>query len=108
MTEWTVPATVLRIVDADTIRLRLSLGWHVYRDDNCRLAGINAPELCTDAGKTARDYAAALLPVGAEVTFRSMKLDKYGRPLGHIVYQGCDVAAQLLAAGHCVPFMVDN
>lgn len=105
MTTWTVPATVLRIVDGDTIRLDLDLGWHTYRIENCRIAGINAPELTTDAGKAARSYAQQFLPLDTEVVFESTCLDKYGRPLGHIRRNGVDFGEQMLAAGHAVPFM---
>lgn len=102
---WTVPATVLRVVDGDTVRLELDLGWHTYRVENCRVAGINAPELSTEAGKAARAHAEQLLPPGARVTFISQKLDKYGRPLGRVVHDGVDFGAATLAAGHASPFM---
>lgn len=51
MTTWTVPATVARVVDADTLALVLDLGWHITLTTNARVAGIDAPELSTDAGK---------------------------------------------------------
>lgn len=106
MTTWTVPATVLRVVDGDTVHLELDLGWHTFRTENCRIAEINAPELSTDAGKAARDYAQQLLPVDAAVTFVSRRLDNYGRPLGHILRDGVDFGQAMVAAGHAVPFMV--
>lgn len=106
MTTWTVPATVLRCVDGDTIRLELDLGWHIYRVENCRIAEINAPELSTDEGKAAKAYAQQLLPVDTEVTFVSRRLDNYGRPLGHILFDGRDFGQAMVAAGHAVPFMV--
>lgn len=104
MTVWTVPATVLRVVDGDTVRLELSLGWHTYRVENCRLLGINAPELRTEAGQAARSYAVGLLPPDTEVVFESTRLDKYGRPLGRIRRNGADFADLMLAAGHAVPY----
>ena len=30
---WTVPATVVRVIDGDTIIVTLDLGWRVYRND---------------------------------------------------------------------------
>lgn len=106
MSIWTVPATVLRIVDGDTIRMELDLGWHTYRVENCRIAGINAPEMNTDAGKVARDYAAELLPVNTVVVFVSKQLDKYGRPLGSIARDGVDFGGAMIAAEHAVPYMI--
>lgn len=106
MTTWTVPAVVLRIVDGDTARLELDLGWHTYRVENCRVAGINAPEMNTVEGKAAKVYAEQLLPVDTQVVFVSKQLDKYGRPLGHITRNGADFGSLMVAAGHAVPYMV--
>lgn len=113
---WTVPATVIRVVDGDTLKLRLSLGWHMYLDARCRLVGCNAPEAGTDEGKAARQYAVDLLTTaggaldgsGAEITFVSHALDKYGRPLGQVLFSSAqgdmfDLGHALMAAGHAVP-----
>lgn len=107
MTIWVVPATVIRIVDADTIRCLLSLGWHVYREENCRISGVDAPERFTEAGIRASAWAAEQLPAGIPVTFTSRALDKYGRPLGAIGYgvPKQDYATALLAAGHARPYL---
>lgn len=108
---WVVPAEVIRVVDADTVRLRLSLGWHVYRDENCRIHGVNAPELRTMLGKQAAAWAYAQLPAGTPVMFESRELDKYGRPLGRLSYPFAgaggsmqDFGQALMAAGHAVPY----
>ena len=104
MTVWTVPGIVIRVVDGDTIRLHLDLGWSVYTEQNCRLIGVNAPEMSTEAGSAARAWATMILPVGLPVTFVSRRLDKYGRPLGQILYgtTNADFGSDLLAAGHAV------
>lgn len=101
MTSFTYPAVVVRLVDGDTVRLSLDLGLHIWRTDNCRIAGINAPELDTDAGKIAAAAAATLLRPGDVVTFTSKALDKYGRPLGAITLaDGQDFGTVMVAAGH--------
>jgi micrococcal nuclease len=103
VTVWTYPAIVIRLVDADTVRMQLDLGLHIWRTDNCRVAGINAPELSTDAGQQAAIAAGALLQPGAKVTFTSKSLDKYGRPLGDIRLEDQqDFATVMVAAGHAV------
>jgi micrococcal nuclease len=103
---WTVPATVVRVVDGDTLILDLDLGWRVWRrGERCRLAGINCPELRTDAGHAAVTFVRELLPpmVLSTVIFRSSSLDKYGRPLGDVeLPDGRDLATVLLGAGHAV------
>jgi endonuclease YncB( thermonuclease family) len=72
------PATVVSVHDADTCTLDVDCGFRITFRTNCRLFGCNAAELSTDAGKAARDYVAALLPVGAAVTVVSHGYDKYG------------------------------
>jgi micrococcal nuclease len=100
---WTVPATVLRVVDGDTVELLLDLGWHIGYTARCRVIGINAPEMNTAEGVAAKAFAVDRLPVGAEVTFISRSLDKYGRPLGHIYIGADDFGYLMLTAGHAVP-----
>ena len=100
---WTVPATVLSVYDGDTVHLLLDLGWHITLTARCRIAEINAPEMNTPDGVEAKAYAQSLLPVGATVTFTSHCLDKYGRPLGSITYNGADFASKMLEAGHAQP-----
>ena len=104
MTTWVYPAVVIRVVDGDTVRMQLDLGLHIWRTDNCRIAGINAPEMSTPEGRDAKAYAELLLPVGAAVTFHSKALDKYGRPLGDIDIGGTDFGAAMIAAGQAVPY----
>lgn len=104
MTTWTYPATVLKVVDGDTVTLQLDLGLHIWRTENCRIAGIDAPELNTAEGQAAKRYATELLPVDTEVVFDSKRLDKYGRPLGSIARNGADFSALMLAAGHAKPY----
>lgn len=114
---WTVPATVIRVVDGDTLVLQLDLGWHITLGSRCRLIGVNAPELSTEEGQAAKRWVVDKLGFGGpeavagwtvEVTFVSHALDKYGRPLGQVLVtteQGVsfDLGLELMNAGHAVP-----
>jgi endonuclease YncB( thermonuclease family) len=116
---WTVPATVVRVVDGDTVVLDLDLGWHITYRSRCRVIGVNAPELSTEEGQSAKTYVAelfaGLVPVpvpemgaGAQVVFMSHALDKYGRPLGQIGWTDAqggrfDLGSMLLESGNAVP-----
>lgn len=120
MTSWTVPATIVRVVDADTYVADIDLGWRVWmRDIRIRLAGVNAPEMSTPEGVAARAWAVnllnSLMPVGdsgplkVPVRVVSHSLDKYGRVLGDVFYDLDPTGAgrrhlngELLAAGHAV------
>lgn len=113
MTVWTVPATIRRVVDADTLDVLLDLGWNITYSAKVRLAGCNAPELSTPAGREAQQFAERLLCDEngdfLPVTVVSHSLDKYGRVLGSVRTGrpagdiGIDLTAALLAAGHAVP-----
>lgn len=99
---YTMPATVDRVVDGDTMVAHLELlpgeAWH---GRHVRVEGINAPELSAAGGAAARDFAAGLAPAGAEVTLVASRRDKYGRVLAKVVLaDGTDFAATMLAAGH--------
>ena len=102
---WTVPATVIEMVDGDTVKLELDLGWHITLRARCRVAGIDAPEMDTVEGVQAKVYAQGLMPPGVRVFFLSHSLDKYGRPLGTIrldELDGPDFGQLMLDAGHAV------
>lgn len=97
---WTVPAIVERVVDGDSVWVRLDLGWHVYHRVSVRIASVNAPELRTDEGKLIKLALIEYLPVGAEVMVVSDDLDKYGRTLGDIVYNDKKISDWLLENGY--------
>ncbi len=103
--KWIVPGTVLEVVDGDTLRMQLDLGWHITYTTRVRIAHINAPELSTPEGIRARAYAQTLLEPGVECTLISTGLDKYGRPLGIVILpgmEGKDFGQAMLDAGHAV------
>lgn len=97
-----MPATVVEVVDGDTIKLDLDLGWHISLRARCRISGINAPELNTPEGQAAKAYAQGMVHPGDEVTFSSTCLDKYGRPLGLMLYRGLNFGPEMVKAGHAV------
>lgn len=112
MTTWTVPATVLRVVDGDTLDVDLDLGWHITYRAKIRLAYCNAPEMSTEEGKSARNFTIAALGwrqdgTPPQVTVTSHSLDKYGRVLGSVTWKNTagewvDLATTLIAAGRAV------
>jgi len=84
---YTYKATVVRVIDGDSVELIIDLGFTVQWKSICRLYGINTPELRSkNANEKARAIAAkeftkANLNEGSIVIIKSEKLDKYGRPL---------------------------
>jgi len=107
-------ATVLRVVDGDTLDLDVDLGFHIHVQQRVRLAGINAPEHTTDAGRAALEKLSALLmttEIGVlfpKVTINSQKpprFEKYGRWLADVTTSyGESVSELMLASGHAQPW----
>lgn len=101
------PAVVTKIHDGDTLSTDLSLGFGIHQEDlSCRVFGINAPELSTQAGKDALAFALTLLHVGDKVTVISHGWDKFGgRYDGSITLpDGRDFGDAMIAAGHAVAY----
>lgn len=83
-------ATVLKVIDGDTVDVAVDLGFHARLDMRLRLAGIDAPELhAADSapGKAARDALVGVLPPATLVLIRTEKdrTEKFGRYLA-LVY----------------------
>ena len=95
---YTYAAKLLEVIDGDTVDLFIDLGFGVHVKERCRLYGIDAPEMPTEAGKAAKAYLESLLGAATGELFvatRKMtrkpkeKTDKYGRYLA-VLYVGAD------------------
>lgn len=95
-----------KVHDGDTIDVKLDLGFDLTVYCRCRVYGINAPELSTQAGKDARDFAQGILPVGTVVKVVSKGWDKYGGRTDATIEMpsGQDFGQAMLAANQAVPF----
>ena len=97
-------ATVLKVIDGDTVDLDVDLGFDVHAKMRFRLAGIDAPELRTAEGKTARNWLVLNLAVGREVVVCTEKdrKEKYGRYLATIfpVDGSMSINDKMVEAGH--------
>lgn len=76
-------ATVLTVVDGDTVNLSVDLGFGISITIKTRLLGIDAPEMNTEAGRLAKAHLSDLLPVGRHLWAVTTKdrQEKYGRYL---------------------------
>ena len=106
-------ATVLHVVDGDTVDLLVSLGFDTTFTGRFRLIGINTPESygpdACDAGRAAKAWLTDLLKVDTRVIVKTHKdkKEKYGRYLAE-VYLADDatktVNQMLIEAGHAVAY----
>lgn len=98
-------ATVVRVIDGDTIDVTIDLGFRVNISTRLRLAHIDTPELSTKEGKAVRAFLTQLLPAGEPCTVATQKPDKYGRALADITLpDGRDLATVLLDSGLGKPY----
>ena len=100
-------ATLVRVIDGDTLVFDVDLGFSIHSLHHVRLRGVNAPELRTDAGPPARQwviewFAARPGPITL-VTAKGRETEKYGRYLGNVFAAGDHLNVDLLNAGHAVP-----
>ena len=94
---YTYKATVLKIVDGDTIDVNIDLGFGiVFSNQRIRLYGIDAPETRTknklekQRGLVTKLRLQQLCPVGSSISVRThlRKRGKYGRILGELYIDG--------------------
>lgn len=108
-------ATIVGVVDGDTIDVLIDFGFRLRQDHRVRLAGIDAPEVNArgSEGEVARDWLRSRLPIGAAVELVTDKpADKYGRYLATVWRvdpassrpELDSVNTQLLAAGLARPY----
>ena len=101
-------ATMVRVIDGDTLEVVIDLGFKVAVRETVRLAGINCPERDTDAGKAATKAVEEwFADQGSRCVIRTAKpegqTEKFGRYLAQVVSRhGADLVADLIAAGHAV------
>tara|TARA_R100001510_G_scaffold57759_1_gene67535 strand:- start:160 stop:570 length:411 start_codon:yes stop_codon:yes gene_type:complete len=102
MTPWNYEAYCDRVVDADSIKMTVDLGFAVQKKVDVRLFGVDAPEMRggTEETKAAARLATSrvneLVPVGTKVFLRSLELDKFGRSLAVIILENGDVVNDIL------------
>jgi len=104
--KYTYRAIVERIVDGDTLRVSVDLGFGVWLHDiTVRLFGIDAPERDTEAGRTASERLRVRLK-DQEIVLQTIKdrTGKYGRWLGIVYHKEENINMWLLGSGLAVPY----
>lgn len=89
-----IQARVVGITDGDTVKV-LTLD---RKEIKVRLAGIDAPEREQPFGKASKQALSDLV-FGRDVTLDGDKVDRYGRLVAKIEYQGYDVNLEMIRLG---------
>jgi micrococcal nuclease len=108
-------ATIINVVDGDTVDVRIDLGFYTHTEQRMRLNGIDTKELNSqileerELAKAAKILVQKYLNKGCTVV--SYKKDKYGRFLADIyikneegVPSGTSLNNELIASGLAVPY----
>ena len=100
-------ATCLRVIDGDTIKARVDLGFHIWSEKTIRVRGIDCPEVRTKnlvekrKGIRAKGRVVALLEENnSQFKLISHRIGKYGRVLGDVILPQGDLAELLVMEGH--------
>ncbi len=104
-------ATVLKVVDGDTIHFKIDQGLDDETKMSVRLYGVNAPEMSTPEGQAARQFVIEWLYKNMDPTTERVRVytykdrrEKYGRYLADVypwkVGGGQSLSDALVAAGH--------
>jgi len=106
--------TVEKVVDGDTLDLRIDLGFKIDIRERVRLYGVNTPETNSKnpkervAGQAAKSFVMQWLLGHHELTVQTFKdkRGKYGRVLAVIVPVGGKTSLNddLTATGHAKPY----
>lgn len=80
-------ASVVKVVDADTIDVFIDLGFDIHVNQRVRLIGINTAEKNTPLGVETAGFVRNLIPVGTKITLQSEKdkREKFGRYLARVI-----------------------
>jgi len=96
-------ATLLRVIDADTVVLDLDLGFKLWRrNESYRLGRIDAPELPTEGGIAARSALVLELTTARSLSVTTARADKFGRWLVELIADGRNINDWLVSTGHAV------
>lgn len=94
---YTYQAFVNRVVDGDTLLLRVDLGFRTHVTEKVRLRGIDCPEISTALGRKARIFVQELIDQNPWIVIKTYKDDKYGRYLVDVFTGPKDQDAQTIA-----------
>ena len=79
-------AVVDKVIDGDTILVKLDLGFQVWRNQRLRFASIDAPAMDEEGGQKAFHFVRDQLAKVDFVMVKTNKIDLYGRYVGHVFY----------------------
>ena len=96
------PATVIQVLDGDTLDARVDLGFELTTTQRFRLRGLDAPELGTPEGTAAKAFLVDLMTQNPKVMIRVTDLDKFRRFTAEVWSGGKSINQEILSHGFAV------
>jgi endonuclease YncB( thermonuclease family) len=98
---YTYGAIVERVVDGDTLKVQIDVGFGIVVHEKLRLRGINTPELGKAKGEKAKKFVAGLLPAGSAIVLQShrTRADMFGRFVADVFYNKEAASLEEILAG---------
>ena len=107
------PATVISVVDGDTVNVKVKIWLGLYQEVAVRIEGVDTPETrsakCSherELGFKAKGFVEKLLPAGSTISLSHVGDDKYhGRVVATLrTTNGEDLGQRLLKEGLAAPY----
>ena len=102
---------ILRVVDGDTVDVRIDLGFDVWHKCRVRLMGINAPESRTrdkeekKRGLAAKEWLSKEIYDAVDpIELKSHGKGKFGRILGELFINNININELMVNSGHAVKY----
>lgn len=100
---YTYKATIVRIVDGDTIYVDVDLGFFLRQTMKVRLKGVNTPEtrgVSRPEGLKAKQFVIDTLADCPVVVIKTSKIGKFGRYIADVLFlPGSDSTSEILKKG---------
>lgn len=93
---YTYKAYVTKIVDGDTVKVDIDLGFHIVTNQTLRLRGINAFELTTRKGRKAKKFVRDALSECDCIVIKTYHRDKYSRFLADVYFSESETDLALI------------
>lgn len=99
---FTFKAVIERVVDGDTLRVKVDLGFDLWTRQYLRLRGIDCPEMDTPEGRRAKAFIENEVKDAPYVMITSTRSDKYDRYLADLWVGKTFINQKLLDKKHAV------
>ncbi len=93
-------ATLEKVIDGDTVKMRIQLTTGIFISERLRLRGVDAMELTSPQGQKAKSALERLLKNKKNIIIYTYSTDRYGRYVADLVADNIYINRTLVEKGH--------